>query len=142
MALAERFKQAIEAKAHERGLIIPPADGTQDATMSPDGLVYNVYVVTGEGSPSLHVRNNSDIKNSLSRACAENSNVLDPFDVFEKELPHLVGIDSRGNLVRKIEFMEREKEEMRNLTRASEIADAVFVCLPFLRSNNCLFGCF
>ncbi|KAG8951298.1 tyrosine/serine/threonine protein phosphatase pps1 [Tulasnella sp. 424] len=97
MALAERFKQAIEAKAHERGLIVPPADGTQDATMSPDGLVYNVYVVT------------------------------DPFEVFEKELPHLVGIDSKGNLVRKIEFMEREKEEMRNLTRASEIADAVFL---------------
>lgn len=63
MALAERFKQAIEAKAHERGLIVPAADGTQDATMNPDGLVYNVYVVTGEGSPSpLHVRNNSDIK--------------------------------------------------------------------------------
>ncbi|KAG8921960.1 tyrosine/serine/threonine protein phosphatase pps1, partial [Tulasnella sp. 417] len=88
MALAERFKQAIEAKAIERGLILPAADGSKDPTMSPDGLVYNVYVVT------------------------------DPFEVFERELPHLVGIDSKGNLVRKIEFMEREKEEMRNLTRA------------------------
>ncbi|KAG8977287.1 tyrosine/serine/threonine protein phosphatase pps1, partial [Tulasnella sp. 427] len=65
--------------------------------MNPDGLVYNVYVVT------------------------------DSFEVFEKQFPHLVGIDSRGNLVRKIEFMEREKEEMRNLTRASEIADGVFL---------------
>lgn len=55
--------------------------------------------------------------------------ILDPFEVFERELPHLVGIDSKGNLVRKIEFMEREKEEMRNLTRASEIADGVFVSL-------------
>ncbi|KAG8964004.1 tyrosine/serine/threonine protein phosphatase pps1 [Tulasnella sp. 408] len=97
LALAERFKQAIEAKAAERGLIVPPADSTKEPTMSPDGLVYNVYVVT------------------------------DPFEVFERELPHLVGIDSKGNLVRKIEFMEREKEEMRNLTRASEIADGVFL---------------
>ncbi|KIO26742.1 hypothetical protein M407DRAFT_23938 [Tulasnella calospora MUT 4182] len=97
MALAERFKQAIEAKAHERGLIVPAADASKDATMKPDGLVYNVYVVT------------------------------DPFEVFERDLPHLVGIDSKGNLVRKIEFMEREKEEMRNLTRASEIADGVFL---------------
>ena len=45
----------------------------------------------------------------------------------EKDFPHLVAIDSKGKLVQKIEFMEREKEEMRNLTRASEIADNVFV---------------
>ncbi|KAG8904659.1 tyrosine/serine/threonine protein phosphatase pps1 [Tulasnella sp. 403] len=94
VALAEKFKQAIEAKAVERGFVIPGSDG-KEVTMSPEGVVYNVYVVS------------------------------DPFETFEKNYRHLVAIDSKGNLVRKTDFMEREKEEMRNLTRASEIAENV-----------------
>lgn len=53
--------------------------------------------------------------------------LLDAFETFEKHYQHMVALDSQGNLVRKIDLMEREKEEMRNLTKASEIADGVYV---------------
>lgn len=70
LALAERFKQAIEAKAAERGLIVPPADSTKEPTMSPDGLVYNVYVVTGEPFFPFALLKRRSLTSNSFRSCA------------------------------------------------------------------------
>ena len=53
--------------------------------------------------------------------------VADRFDVFEQFYPELVAVDSLGYLRNKIDFFEREKEEMRVLTEASPIADGVWL---------------
>ncbi|QRW03750.1 Dual specificity phosphatase, catalytic domain [Ceratobasidium sp. AG-Ba] len=50
-----------------------------------------------------------------------------PFEVFEKEHPHLVAVNARGRDVNRVDFFAREKEEMRELTKASEIADGVWL---------------
>ncbi|KZO91539.1 hypothetical protein CALVIDRAFT_505486 [Calocera viscosa TUFC12733] len=56
--------------------------------------------------------------------------VTDAFDVIEQKYPHLVAINSRGLSKHKVDFLAREKEEMRNLTRASEISPHVWP-MPF-----------
>jgi len=51
----------------------------------------------------------------------------DPFSVFEHRYPHLVAVDSAGFARNKISFSEREHEEMRAFTQASEIGENVWV---------------
>lgn len=53
---------------------------------------------------------------------------LDPFEVFERDHSHLVAVNAKGRDINRIDFFAREKEEMRELTKASEIADGVWVC--------------
>ncbi|CAG8449901.1 2116_t:CDS:2 [Funneliformis mosseae] len=48
--------------------------------------------------------------------------ILDPFSFFEKEFPELVALDSHGITRNKVNFLEKEREEMRLLTAASEIS--------------------
>lgn len=69
----------------------------QDAMRSQRAVRYHVYVVT------------------------------DSFDVFERCHPDLVAVDRRGWPRRKVDFMDREREEMRALTAASEIGDNVYL---------------
>ncbi|KAF0530561.1 Dual specificity protein phosphatase PPS1 [Gigaspora margarita] len=65
----------------------------------------------------------------------ENSNILEyevfviiePFSIFEEEYPELVAIDSQGNVRNKIDFSNREREEMQTLTAASEISTNVWL---------------
>jgi dual specificity MAP kinase phosphatase len=47
--------------------------------------------------------------------------------VFERDYPDLVSLDSRGKPLQHIDFMAREKEEMRQLTQATLICDNVWV---------------
>jgi dual specificity MAP kinase phosphatase len=54
--------------------------------------------------------------------------IADPFEVFEKDYPHLVGVDAKANSINKLDFMAREKDEMAILTKASEVAENVWVC--------------
>ncbi|EJD49550.1 hypothetical protein AURDEDRAFT_182705 [Auricularia subglabra TFB-10046 SS5] len=90
LALAERFKQAIEAKALERAKSLPP-----DA---PPLLNYNVFVVT------------------------------EPFSVFESAFNPLVSIASDGLPTPSYpDLAAREKDEMRQLTAASEILNGVWL---------------
>ncbi|CAG8620606.1 13292_t:CDS:2 [Dentiscutata erythropus] len=53
--------------------------------------------------------------------------IIEPFPLFEEEYPELVAIDSQGIIRNKIEFSEREREEMRTLTSASEISTNVWL---------------
>ncbi|GAA5884779.1 hypothetical protein JCM6882_005390 [Rhodosporidiobolus microsporus] len=53
--------------------------------------------------------------------------VSDPFSAFEREFPHLVAIDAHGFSRNRINFFDREKEEMRVLTQASEIGENVWL---------------
>ncbi|GAA5872276.1 hypothetical protein JCM8547_004799 [Rhodosporidiobolus lusitaniae] len=53
--------------------------------------------------------------------------VSDPFSVFERDFQQLVAIDSHGFSRNRINFFEREKEEMRVLTQASEIGENVWL---------------
>ena len=53
--------------------------------------------------------------------------VRDSFDVFEHEHAHRVAVDSNGFVRNKLNFLDREREEMRVLTQASEIGDNVFL---------------
>jgi dual specificity MAP kinase phosphatase len=53
--------------------------------------------------------------------------VQDPFSSFERNHPTLVAIDSHGFARNKLNFFEREREEMRVLTQASEISENVWV---------------
>ena len=55
--------------------------------------------------------------------------LTDSFATFEKHFPQLVAIDSHGFQRNKLNFFEREREEMRVLTQASEIAENVWVSL-------------
>jgi dual specificity MAP kinase phosphatase len=58
--------------------------------------------------------------------------VSEPFEVFERDFSHVVAVDGWGYRRNKIDFFEREREEMAALTRASEIANNVWVSRPFL----------
>ena len=51
----------------------------------------------------------------------------DPFYVFEQRYPHLVAIDSNHFARTQVNFVEKEHEEMRDFTQATEIADNVWV---------------
>jgi dual specificity MAP kinase phosphatase len=53
--------------------------------------------------------------------------------VFERDQPHLVAVNAKGRDVNRIDFFAREKEEMRELTKASEIAEGVWVCWHFFK---------
>ncbi|GAA5842339.1 hypothetical protein JCM11251_003988 [Rhodosporidiobolus azoricus] len=53
--------------------------------------------------------------------------VSDPFSAFERDFPHLVAIDAHGFSRNRINFFDREKEEMRVLTQASEIGENVWL---------------
>ncbi|KZV94697.1 hypothetical protein EXIGLDRAFT_736446 [Exidia glandulosa HHB12029] len=90
LAVAERFKQAIEAKALERAKSHP-----EDA---PPLLAYNVFVVT------------------------------DPFTTFETHFSPLVSINSDGLPTPSYpDLASREKDEMRQLTQASEILGGIWL---------------
>ena len=51
----------------------------------------------------------------------------DPFYVFEQRYPYLVAIDSSHFARNQVNFVEKEHEEMRDFTQATEIADNVWV---------------
>ncbi|BGP06647.1 tyrosine/serine/threonine protein phosphatase pps1 [Rhodotorula toruloides] len=53
--------------------------------------------------------------------------ISDPFTVFERNHPALVAIDSHGFSRNRLNFFEREREEMRVLTVASEIGPNVWL---------------
>ncbi|KAJ1307294.1 hypothetical protein OPQ81_001404 [Rhizoctonia solani] len=105
--LARRIKLAVERKAEERWVRMRSANkitneeegpGTEGEIGYGTGLLaYNVFVVT------------------------------DSFDVFERQYPHLVAVNGKGRDLNRIDFFAREKEEMRELTKASEIADGVWL---------------
>ncbi|GAA5969879.1 hypothetical protein JCM11641_008072 [Rhodosporidiobolus odoratus] len=66
--------------------------------------------------------------------------VSDPFTTFERDFPHLVSIDSLGFSRNRLNFFEREKEEMRVLTAASEIGENVWLGntqdVPLAKTHN------
>ncbi|CAE6457060.1 unnamed protein product [Rhizoctonia solani] len=105
--LARRIKLAVERKAEERWVRMRSANkitnqeegpGTEGEIGYGTGLLaYNVFVVT------------------------------DSFDVFERQFPHLVAVNTKGRDLNRIDFFAREKEEMRELTKASEIADGLWL---------------
>ncbi|KAF8339540.1 uncharacterized protein EI90DRAFT_2249931 [Cantharellus anzutake] len=94
---AERIKQAIETKAIERNQGMPLEAGRTSGGFLNGTLAYNVFVIT------------------------------DPFEVFERDYPDLVALDTNGNPVHHIDFMAREKEEMRQLTQATQICDNLWL---------------
>ncbi|KAF8754391.1 Dual specificity phosphatase, catalytic domain [Rhizoctonia solani] len=106
--LARRIKLAVERKAEERWVRMRSANKITNEEEGPGAegeigygtglLAYNVFVVTG---PS--------------------------FDVFERQYPHLVAVNLKGRDLNRIDFFAREKEEMRDLTKASEIAEGVWL---------------
>ncbi|KDN52204.1 hypothetical protein K437DRAFT_261601 [Tilletiaria anomala UBC 951] len=53
--------------------------------------------------------------------------IEDPFDVFEEQFPELVSVDSAGRSANRVDFVDREREEMQRLTRASEIDTNVWL---------------
>ncbi|KAG9096554.1 tyrosine/serine/threonine protein phosphatase pps1 [Ceratobasidium sp. UAMH 11750] len=109
--LARRIKLAVERKAEDRWVRMRAANKVANEEEGPgvDGeigygtglLAYNVFIVS------------------------------DPFEVFERDHPHLVAVNAKGRDVNRIDFFAREKEEMRELTKASEIADGVWVRRSF-----------
>ncbi|KAF8717927.1 Dual specificity phosphatase, catalytic domain, partial [Rhizoctonia solani] len=105
--LARRIKLAVERKAEERWVRMRSANKITNEEEGPGAegeigygtglLAYNVFVVT------------------------------DSFDVFERQYPHLVAVNLKGRDLNRIDFFAREKEEMRDLTKASEIAEGVWL---------------
>ncbi|EPQ31721.1 uncharacterized protein PFL1_01054 [Pseudozyma flocculosa PF-1] len=67
--------------------------------------------------------------------------VTDPFDAFERCCPELVAVDGCGFSRNRVDFVDREREEMQRLTAASEIDDNVWLgCtgdLPGLPGSDC-----
>ncbi|KAH8916169.1 hypothetical protein BT69DRAFT_805382 [Atractiella rhizophila] len=53
--------------------------------------------------------------------------ISDPVEVFERDFPEMICIGSNGTIQNKIDFYDREREEMRNLTSRSEIAKNVWL---------------
>lgn len=53
--------------------------------------------------------------------------VVDPFEVFERRYPDLVAVSSHGFSRHRVDFFEREREEMRILTQASPIGEGVWL---------------
>ncbi|CAH7678674.1 hypothetical protein BY996DRAFT_6430991 [Phakopsora pachyrhizi] len=53
--------------------------------------------------------------------------ISEPFEVFERHFEHVVAVDGWGYRRNKIDFFEREREEMALLTRASEISHNVWM---------------
>lgn len=111
-AVAERFKHAIEAKARER-----------ERYCKADVVHYNVFVITGK--PLL-------LPTRVAHLSPSNSALppTEPFSEFEAHHPHLVAWDSNGNPTNYVDFAVREREEMCNLTQATEVTDGVWVRAP------------
>ena len=110
IAVAEKFKQAIELKYNERRSRAP----------NPDALVaYNVFVLDASPSemveklPHLVVRT----EDLFSGAHTDGTDAH-TLGELQDDLPCLV----RANT---IDFAQREKEEMRDLTQASEIVSII-----------------
>ncbi|KAF9514621.1 hypothetical protein BS47DRAFT_1376479 [Hydnum rufescens UP504] len=95
--IAERIKEAVENKAIERNGGHAVEAGDNPGEFSNGPLAYNVFVVT------------------------------DSFDVFERDHPELVAIDGRGNPKYHTDFMAREREEMRQMTQATQICDNIWL---------------
>lgn len=53
--------------------------------------------------------------------------ITDSFDVFERQYPHLVSVDGSGFSRQRVDFVDREREEMQRFTEASEIDENVFM---------------
>ncbi|SNX82372.1 related to protein tyrosine phosphatase PPS1 [Melanopsichium pennsylvanicum] len=53
--------------------------------------------------------------------------VTEPFGTFEKRFPSLVSVDSNGFDRNRVDFIDREREEMERMTRATEIHDNVWL---------------
>lgn len=53
--------------------------------------------------------------------------ITDSFDTFEHYFPHLVAVDGSGFSRNRVDFIDREREEMQRFTEASEIDDNVFM---------------
>ncbi|CAO1613323.1 unnamed protein product [Parajaminaea phylloscopi] len=53
--------------------------------------------------------------------------LVDSFAEFEKRVPHLVAVDHAGYSHNRVDFVEREREEMQRLTAASVIDDNVWL---------------
>ncbi|WAQ81856.1 hypothetical protein PtA15_2A169 [Puccinia triticina] len=64
---------------------------------------------------------------SSSQSPQPSGRASDPFEVFERQFSHVVAVDGWGYRRNKIDFLEREREEMAALTRASEIAQNVWL---------------
>ncbi|TKY85128.1 hypothetical protein EX895_006208 [Sporisorium graminicola] len=61
--------------------------------------------------------------------------VTEPFKVFEDHFPSMVAVDSTGSDRNRIDFVERESDEMQRMARASEIHDNVWLGSMFDRPN-------
>jgi dual specificity MAP kinase phosphatase len=53
--------------------------------------------------------------------------VTEAFDIFEEEHPHLIAVDGSGFSRQRVDFIDREREEMQRFTTASEIDTNVFI---------------
>ncbi|CDU24541.1 related to protein tyrosine phosphatase PPS1 [Sporisorium scitamineum] len=61
--------------------------------------------------------------------------VTEPFKVFEEQFPNMVAVDSKGSDRNRIDFVEREGDEMQRMARASEIHDNVWLGSVFDRPD-------
>ncbi|SJX61071.1 related to protein tyrosine phosphatase PPS1 [Sporisorium reilianum f. sp. reilianum] len=61
--------------------------------------------------------------------------VIEPFKVFEERFPSMVAVDSKGSERNRIDFVERESDEMQRMARASEIHDNVWLGSMFDRPD-------
>lgn len=55
------------------------------------------------------------------------STSTDRFEKFEQMYPELVAVDSSGYTMNKLDFVAREREEMRVLTEATEVLENIWV---------------
>ncbi|CCA74119.1 related to protein tyrosine phosphatase PPS1 [Serendipita indica DSM 11827] len=53
--------------------------------------------------------------------------ITDPFSEFENKFPHLVAWDSIGRPIQYVDFAAREREEICNLTQATEVCDGLWL---------------
>ncbi|KAF8591163.1 hypothetical protein K439DRAFT_1562614 [Ramaria rubella] len=119
-ALAERFKLAIETKAHERGMMYGARTASPNSTSPPPSPL------SSASSPSSPVSLSSSAPEPLH--VAYNVFIItDPFSTFEHDLPDLVGVTSTGVPVNHISFPEREMQEMQDLTHATEMLPGVCI---------------
>lgn len=53
--------------------------------------------------------------------------VTDSFDIFDRDYPHLIAVDGSGFSRNRIDFVERERDEMQRFTEATEIDENVWM---------------
>lgn len=90
----------------------------------PDGLTDEVVETAVAAYEAVEHQRRSRAENGIGYNVFV---VCDTFEVFEREFPHRVAIDSSGFVRNKLNFLDREREEMRVLTQASEIGENVFL---------------